>query len=96
MSCQQGCWCFVSFLPPRLRVLLARTKNRACFHWWEYGLLTNRIICAGVSKGPLVCAFHLRVSCRWTMMMMMMMVVLIGVAIGQGVEIGAELVLPSR
>ena len=62
MSFQQGCWCFVSFLPPRLRVLLARTKNRACFHRWEYGLLTNRIICAGVSKGPLVCAFHLRVS----------------------------------
>ena len=22
----------------------------------------NRIICAGVSKGPLVCSFHLRVS----------------------------------
>ena len=31
-----------------------------------------------------------------TMMMMMMMVVLIGVAMGQGVEIGAELVLSSR
>ena len=30
------------------------------------------------------------------MMMMMMMVVLIGVAMGQGVEIGAELVLSSR
>ena len=29
-------------------------------------------------------------------MMMMMMVVLIGVAMGQGVEIGAELVLSSR
>ena len=78
-------------------MLLARTKNRACFQRWEYGLLTNRIICAGVSKGPLVCAFHLRVSCRWMMMMtMMMMVVLIGVVMGQGVEIGAELVLSSR
>ena len=30
------------------------------------------------------------------MMMMMMMVVVIGVAMGQGVEIGAELVLSSR
>ena len=29
-------------------------------------------------------------------MMMMMMVVVIGVAMGQGVEIGAELVLSSR
>ena len=27
-----------------------------------YGTPFNRIICAGVSKGPLVCAFHLRVS----------------------------------
>ena len=62
-----------------------------------YGIPFNRIICAGVSKGPLVCAFHLRVSCRWmTMMMMVMMVVLIGVAMGQGVEIGVELVLSSR
>ena len=24
-----------------------------------YGTPFNRIICAGVSKGPLVCAFHL-------------------------------------
>ena len=62
MSCHRG-WCFASFLPPRLRVLLARTKNRACCHWWEYGLLTDRIICEGLVKGPLVCYFHLRVSC---------------------------------
>ena len=27
-----------------------------------YGTPFNRIICAGVSKGPLVCSFHLRVS----------------------------------
>ena len=26
-----------------------------------YGIPFNRIICVGVSKGPLVCAFHLRV-----------------------------------
>ena len=26
-----------------------------------YGTPFNRIICAGVSKGPLVCDFHLRV-----------------------------------
>ena len=42
-------------------MLIDRSKNRACFQRWEYGLLTNRIISAGVSKGPLVCAFHLRV-----------------------------------
>ena len=29
-------------------------QDRACFQRWEYGLLTNRIISAGVSKGPLV------------------------------------------
>ena len=61
MSCHRG-WCFASFLPPRLRVLLARTKNQACFHRWGYGPLTSRMNCAGVTKGPLVCAFHLRVS----------------------------------
>ena len=49
-------------MPPRLRVLLARTKNRACFHWWVYGRLADRIICEGLVKGPLVCYFHLRVS----------------------------------
>ena len=27
-----------------------------------YGTPFNRIICAGVSNGPLVCSFHLRVS----------------------------------
>ena len=27
-----------------------------------YGTPFNRIISAGISKGPLVCAFHLRVS----------------------------------
>ena len=32
---------------------------------------------------------------KMMMMMMMMMVVVIGVAMGQGVEIGAELVLSS-
>ena len=63
MSCQQGCWCFSSFLPPRLRVLLARTKKPSVLPTvGAYGTPFNRIISAGVSKGPLVCAFYLRVS----------------------------------
>ena len=59
-----------------------------------YGTPFNRIISAGVSKGPLVCVFHLRVS--WMDEKADDDDVVIGVAMGQGVEIGAELVLSSR
>ena len=63
MSCRQGCWCFPSFLPPRLRVLyLLNQDERASNGGGAYGTPFNRIICAGVSKGPLVCSLHLRVS----------------------------------
>ena len=95
MSCQQGCWCFSSFLLPRLRVLYLLNQDERASKAGTYGIPFNRIICAGVSKGPLVCAFHFA-SVWLVMKKMMMMMVVIGVAMGKGVEIGAELVLLSR
>ena len=62
MSCHRG-WCFVSFRPlgasssplePRLSVLP---------EVGIYGIPCDRISCEGLVKGPLVCYFHLRVSC---------------------------------
>ena len=63
MSCPRG-GCFASFLPPRLRVLLARTKKTSVLpEVGAYGTPFDRISCEGLVKGPLVCYFHLRVSC---------------------------------
>ena len=94
MSCHRGWWCFVSFLPPRCEFFLLN-QDRACFHRWGYGPLTSRLNCAGVSKGPLVCAFHLRVSCRLDEGAMTTVVFRMW-RWGQGVEIGTQLVLSSR
>ena len=54
---EKNCTCIPSF-----QASPAHEGNFSAFHRWGYGPLTNRIICADVSKGPLVCSFHFCVS----------------------------------
>ena len=90
MSCHQG-WCFVSFWPLGASSLPLEPRLSVLPEVGAYGTPFDRISCEGLVKGPLVCYFHLRMSCvggKETRM-----VVFRNVAAGQGAE-SADPVLP--
>ena len=61
MSCHRG-WCFASFLPLGASSLPLEPRLSVLPTVGTYGIPSDRIICEGLVKGPLVCYFHLRVS----------------------------------
>ena len=54
---------FCLILAPRCEFLSLEPRIEHASIGGTYGLLTDRIICEGLVKGPLVCYFHLRMSC---------------------------------
>ena len=54
---------FCLILAPRCEFLSLEPRLSVLPKVGTYGIPFDRIICEGLVKGPLVCYFHLRVSC---------------------------------